>query len=300
MAILLGVDTGGTFTDAVLFDEASGAVLAKAKALTTHRDLAIGVGGAVDAVLAQTTTPAEEIALASLSTTLATNALVEGHGDAAGLVLIGFSERDLARAGLGEALGRDPAILIPGGHLSNGSEAAPLDLDALRAGLADARDKVAGFAVAGVFAVRNPTHETVVRDIVAKETGLPVTCSHELSAKLGGPKRALTTLLNARLVGMIHRLIGALEGLLTARGVSAPVMVVKGDGALMAASVARARPIETILSGPAASVLGAAHLTGLDRAVVSDIGGTTTDIAILDAGRPRNDAEGARVGGWTT
>lgn len=300
MAKLLGVDTGGTFTDAVVFDDETGAVIARAKSLTTHADLAKGVAAAMDAAIAEAGADAAEIALASMSTTLATNALVEGHGDGAGLVMIGFSEADLARAGLGDALGSDPAIFIAGGHNSSGGEAAPLDADALKAALAVTAGKVAAFAVAGVFAVRNPAHEIRAREIIAEATSLPVTCSHELSARLGGPKRALTTLLNARLIGMIHRLIEATETLMRARGINAPLMVVKGDGALMSAPVARTRPIETILSGPAASVVGAAHLTGLKEAVVADIGGTTTDIATLSDGRPRIDPEGARVGGWTT
>ena len=300
MAKLLGVDTGGTYTDAVIFDDKTGAVIARAKALTTHRDLAEGVGEAMDAAIADAGVSPAEIALASMSTTLATNALVEGHGDAAGLVMIGFDEADLGRAGLGAALGSDPAIFIGGGHNSGGGEAAPFDATALEKALEDAAPRVAAFAVAGVFAVRNPAHEIRALEIIAAKTGLPVTCSHELSARLGGPKRALTSLLNARLIGMIHRLIEATEGLMAARGIDAPLMVVKGDGALMGAAVARTRPIETILSGPAASVVGAAHLTGLADAVVSDIGGTTTDIAVLKDGKPRIDPEGARVGGWTT
>ena len=77
-------------------------------------------------------------------------------------------------------------------------------------------------------------------------------------------------------------------------------MVVRGDGALVSAAFARQRPIETILSGPAASLVGARHMTGLDEAVVSDIGGTTTDVAVLDKGRPRLDPEGATVGGFRT
>ncbi|RWQ16118.1 hydantoinase/oxoprolinase family protein, partial [Mesorhizobium sp.] len=121
-----------------------------------------------------------------------------------------------------------------------------------------------------------------------------------LSAKLGGPRRALTTLLNARLISMIDRLVAATEGFLAARGIVAPLMVVRGDGALVSAAFARQRPIETILSGPAASLVGARHMTGLDNAVVSDIGGTTTDVAVLDQGRPRLDPEGATVGGFRT
>src|SRR5690606_31733415 len=121
-----------------------------------------------------------------------------------------------------------------------------------------------------------------------------------LTSKLGGPRRALTTLLNARLISMIDRLVAATEGFLAARDIACPLMVVRGDGALVSAAFARARPIETILSGPAASLVGARHMTGLDDAVVSDIGGTTTDVAILDRGRPRLDPEGATVGGFRT
>src|SRR5690606_28212894 len=109
-----------------------------------------------------------------------------------------------------------------------------------------------------------------------------------------------TTLLNARLVSMIDRLVGACETFMAARGIAAPMMVVRGDGALISATEARLRPIETILSGPAASLIGARHLTGLDNALVSDIGGTTTDVAVLDGGRPRLDPEGALVGGYRT
>ena len=115
-----------------------------------------------------------------------------------------------------------------------------------------------------------------------------------------GRAARLTTLLNARLISMIDRLVAATEGFLKARGIAAPLMVVRGDGALVSAGFARARPIETILSGPAASLVGARHMTGLDNAVVSDIGGTTTDVAVLDNGRPRLDPEGATVGGFRT
>ena len=99
---------------------------------------------------------------------------------------------------------------------------------------------------------------------------------------------------------MIDRLVAATEGFLEERGIAAPLMVVRGDGALISAAFARQRPIETILSGPAASLVGARHMTGLDNAVVSDIGGTTTDVAVLDSGRPRLDPEGATVGGFRT
>src|SRR4029077_10138465 len=113
----------------------------------------------------------------------------------------------------------------------------------------------------------NPAHENAARALIRQKTGLPVTASHELSAKLGGPRRALTTLLNARLIAMIDRLVAATEGFLQQRGIGAPLMVVRGDGALGAAAFARQPPIETILPGPAASRVGARHMTGLDAAI---------------------------------
>lgn len=298
MVLALGVDTGGTYTDAVLVrDERE--VVASAKALTTRADLAIGVGQAVTAVLAEAGVAAADVGMASLSTTLATNALVEGQGGRVALVLIGFAVEDLDRHGLAEALKGDPAVVIAGGHSHSGSEAAALDLAALEAFLAEALD-VTGFAVAGRFATRNPAHELAVAEVIGARTGVPVTCSHHLSARLNGPKRALTAVLNARLIGMIDRLIGRAQDELGRLGVTAPMMVVRGDGALMSAEQARARPIETILSGPAASIVGARWLTGVQNALVSDIGGTTTDIALIREGRPAIDPEGAEVGGFRT
>lgn len=300
MAYLLGVDTGGTYTDAVVLDEATDSVLASAKALTTRPDLAQGVGRAIDAAIAQAGVSVAEIAMVSLSTTLATNALVEGQGGRVALVFIGFDTAELGRAGLTEALKGDPVIVLAGGHNHAGGEAAPLDLALLETELTDLTTGITGFAVAASFATRNPAHEIAARDLIRSLTGKPVTCSHELSSALGGPKRALTAVLNARLIGLIARLIAACEVHLTHIGVHARLMVVRGDGALVSAAVAREKPIETILSGPAASIAGASWLTGETDALVSDIGGTTTDICLLRDGKPTIDPQGARVGPYRT
>jgi len=300
MAIFLGVDTGGTYTDAVVLDEAANRVLGKAKALTSRHDLAIGIGQAVDAAVAAAGVAVGDVALVSLSTTLATNALVEGQGARVALVFIGFDAGDLGRGGLGAALKGDPVLQLAGGHSHAGTEAEPLDMAALEAGARALGAEVSGFAVAAKFATRNPAHEIAARDAIRRVTGRPVTCSHELSANLNGPKRALTAVLNARLIGMIDRLVAACERHLAAAGIVAPLMVVRGDGALISAAMVRERPIETILSGPAASIVGARWLTGASDALVSDIGGTTTDVALLRDGLPEIDPEGARVGGWRT
>src|SRR5690606_9222859 len=214
--LLLGIDTGGTYTDAVLFSETSGLV-AKAKALTTRHDLSQGISEAVDAVLARAGADGSRIGLVSMSTTLATNALVEGQGGRAGLVMIGFTEADLARDGLASALGSDPVVFLPGGHDVHGNE-TPLQTAALEEALPGLAASVSAFAVCAYFAVRNPAHELAVCGLIRQRTRLPVTASHELSARLGGPRRALTTLLNARLIALIDRLIAATEGFLAARG----------------------------------------------------------------------------------
>ncbi len=296
--LLLGIDTGGTYSDAVLFNEQSG-VVAKAKSITTKHDLSIGIAGAVDGALHEIGDAASKIALVSLSTTLATNALVEGKGSSVGLVMIGFGPEDLDKAGLKSSLGNDPVVYLSGGHDVHGNE-RPIDLSPLGKFVAEQLDNISGFAVAGYFAVRNASHEIAVRDHLIELSGLPVTCSHELSSKLGGPKRALTTLLNARLIPTIRDLIMATRGHLEKTGITAPMMVVRGDGALVTADFALKRPIETILSGPAASLVGAKFLLGAGDALVSDIGGTTTDVAILDKGWPRIDPDGAEVGGLRT
>jgi N-methylhydantoinase A/oxoprolinase/acetone carboxylase beta subunit len=199
MSFYLGVDTGGTYTDAVVLDAASDTVIGKAKALTTRHDLSVGIGGAVDAALLAAAIAPGQVSLVSLSTTLATNALVEGQGGRVALIAIGFDADDLGRAGLAEALKGDPVIRIAGGHSHSGSETAPLDIPALTTALGDLGGDVMGFAVAARFATRNPAHEVAARAAIRAATGRPVTCSHELSAQLNGPKRALTAVLNARL-----------------------------------------------------------------------------------------------------
>lgn len=298
--MLLGIDTGGTYTDAVLYDEASRTVMATAKSPTTHHDLSIGICGAIDGVLAAGIVSAGEIELVSMSTTLATNALVEGKGRAVGAVVIGFDVEVVERAGLAEALGNDPAVFLAGGHDPHGGEAAPLDLERLEAEVRAMDPRVEAFAVTAQFSVRNPDHELAAADLIHRVTGKPVTLSHHLSARLNGPKRAVTAILNARLISIIDRLVHTTEEAIAERGVDAPLMVVRGDGSLVSAAFVRERPIETILSGPAASLVGAAHLTALDDAIISDIGGTTTDIAVLTAGVPTVSPDGATVGGHQT
>jgi N-methylhydantoinase A/oxoprolinase/acetone carboxylase beta subunit len=296
----LGIDTGGTFTDAVLFDSTARCVVASAKSPTTHHDLATGIGKAMSAVIAAGDALADEVGLVSLSTTLATNALVEGRGRPMAAVLIGFDDDVVGRGGLRNALGDDPLIMVAGGHDPHGVPRCELDAVSLRAAVAELPSTVRAVAITSAFSVRNSSHEVEAADIVREATGLPVTISSELSSRLDGPKRAVTAMLNARLISIIDDLLRATDRTLSLLGLDAPVMVVRGDGSLVSSSYVRTRPIETILSGPAASIVGAAFLTGCRDAVVVDIGGTTSDVGILRNGAPTVDDDGAEVGGYRT
>ena len=299
---LVGVDTGGTYTDAAIIEASGHRVIASAKAITTKGDLAIGVAEAITravALLPQGLQP-KDISLVSVSTTLATNAVVEGHGSAVGVVLIGFDAAMVARTGIAQAFPGMPVESVPGGHDHNGDPRLPLDLEALEAALSRMAGKVDAFAVAGAFAVRNAAHEHAARELIVARTGKPVTLSTELSSSLDAPRRALTAALNARLISRVSNLIEAVQRAMAQLQIRCPLMIVKGDGTLALAESVVTRPIETVLSGPAASLVGAHWLSGLDSFIMSDMGGTTTDLGVLINGRPRVAPDGAELGGWRT
>ncbi len=298
--IWIGVDTGGTYTDAVALD-AQRRIVASAKALTTHWDLSLGLAGAIRAVLGKLPEDArrEHIALVSVSTTLATNAVIEKRFSQICTLLIGFDAQMVERSGIKRA-GGGVVVRVRGGHDATGEEAEPLDEAAIDAAVGEFGAQVEAFAVAAMFSVRNPAHEQRARARIRASCAKPVTCSHELSSQLDAPKRALTAALNARLTPQIAHLLDAVGRVLEREGIRAPVMVVKGDGTLMKAEVALEYPVETVLSGPAASVVGAGFLSGLEDFAVADMGGTTTDVAIVVGGRPIVRAEGAVIGGWRT
>ncbi len=303
--VQIGIDTGGTFTDAAaLVRDTNGAmqIVATAKALTTKGDLAIGVGEALGAVLTQlrSEAPSATVDLISVSTTLATNAVVEGHGDRVAAVLVGFDDQMTQRIGIADAFPDSPVFRIAGGHNHAGFEHTALDLDALAEHIEHLPLDVKAFAVCSVFAVRNPDHERAVAEFIAQRTGLPVTMSSQLTGALDATRRALTAVLNARLVGRITRLIEAVDSARISLSLDCPVLVVKGDGTRASAESIRFRPIETVMSGPAASTIGAAAMSGLSDCIMSDVGGTTTDVAVLRGGRPALRDDGARIGGWNT
>ena len=295
----LGIDAGGTYTDSVLYSFDEARVLSKAKALTTPRDYADGIAASVrqlqDSLFAS-------VDVVCLSTTLATNAIVEGRGGRVGLILLPH-DPDVA-----DTIGIRPVRVLNGRIDITGREIVPLDEPQARAAIRSLIDKehVDAIAISGFGGTRNPKHEIRLKQLVsevARDAGigpLPVICGHELSSKLDFIKRAHTAALNARLLPVIEALIRSVKSALAELGIQATLMAVKGDGTLVSEDVARQRPVETVLSGPAASATGAVFLTGEANAVAIDVGGTTTDTALIADGRVAVSPEGAQVGKWRT
>lgn len=294
MHLGLGIDTGGTYTDSVILELDSGRILSKAKALTTSHELLAGVKASI-AGLDRGLFP--QIRLVGLSTTLATNAIVERKGSRVGLIL-GVPDPNTFSFPADHPC--DEIAVVAGAHNRCGGIATPLDAAAAEQAVLRMVGQVDAFAVSSYFSIYNAEHELRVRDIVAAHCSLPVVCGHELSGSVGLVERAVTAALNARLLPVIGELLAAVKEVLAENCITAPLMVVKGDGALSRAEVAAGAPVETVLSGPAASVVGACRLTGVLDAVVLDMGGTTTDIALLEGGMVATSADGAVVGGWKT
>ena len=294
MNYALGIDTGGTFTDAVLLNAAR-EVVAASKSLTTRFDLAQGIAASLDGLPQDLL---ERVDLVSLSTTLTTNSVVEGKGAPVCALLVGYDAQQIKTSGLADLLGVDAIESLSGGHDAAGLPVCTLDEAACRAAIAKHAGRVSAFAISATFAVRNPAHENQVRAWVQAHCDTPVTCGHELASSLGAPRRALTAALNARMISHVKTLIDSVQRTLAARQIDAPLMLVKGDGSLINVQSALQRPVSTVLSGPAASVLGACALSGLDNAIVADMGGTTTDIAVVRGGLPALSFDGAMVGNW--
>ncbi len=288
----LGIDAGGTYTDAVIYDFHQDNILCKAKALTTKWDFTVGI----EQTLCQLDRNLlEKVELVAVSTTLATNAIVEGQGQKVALILMppkGITQTDFNHKPLG---------IIKGSIDISGKVIEHLDPRQISNTIKKMADQnVKAFAVSGYAASINPMHELEVKKIIRRETAAPVTCGHELSEMLNFKTRAVTAVLNAKIVPILQKFLIELSTVLQAEGIKAPVVIVKGDGSLMSVEMAMERPIETVLSGPAASVAGAGKLTQIENALVVDIGGTTTDTAAVKNSAVKICQTGSIVGGHRT
>lgn len=286
---ILGIDTGGTFTDSVILAADRKTVVCSSKALTTKEDLRIGIQKSIENL---TFTDFCAINQVSLSTTLATNAIVEGKGCKTGLILIGKE--------LKEKLPAEICYFVRGKVDITGNILETINEQEILQIAGQLNEKVEAVAISCYASIRNPKLEVAVKKMIEEAIDKPIFCAHELTGSLGFFDRTVTSVLNARLVKIIEDFILSTKEVLIARGITVPVMVVKGDGSLMHENVAMQRPIETILSGPAASTIGSCHLTGSSDAFIIDMGGTTTDIINITDGTAKICTEGAVVGGWRT
>ncbi|MEN8212011.1 MAG: DUF1638 domain-containing protein, partial [Thermodesulfobacteriota bacterium] len=290
----LGIDAGGTYTDAVIYDLEKKKTLCKAKSLTTKWDFTLGINSALKKLDQEKLCNVE---LVSLSTTLATNAIVENEGQKVGLILM-----PPYGLGIDKNIQHHPKSVIKGQLEITGRQILAIDPEEVRQ-IASQMVKihwVTAFAVSGYAGSINPEHEIQVKEIIQKQTGCFVTCGHELSDSLNFQTRATTAMLNARIIPRLAGLLLDLEKVMADQSICAPIVVVKGDGSLMSSTMAKERPVETILSGPAASVAGARHLTGIKDALVVDMGGTTTDTAALTDNMVTLNEKGSNVGGYRT
>ncbi|WP_338097734.1 hydantoinase/oxoprolinase family protein [Methanolapillus ohkumae] len=290
MTFSLGIDAGGTYTDAVLIQDEDGCVVESGKALTTYPDPITGIKNAMKLLDPE---KLKNVSIVSLSTTLSTNTILENKGFPVGLIMVGEFH-------IPDAIPASMYCVVAGGHDSNGEEICPLDIEPVRKFARSVQDKVAAFAVSSLFSTRNADHELFVKKEIFELTGLPVVCGHELSQDLGAYERAVTAFLNAQLIPITYKFTQSVVTEMKASGMNATLLMLKCDGSVVGIDEALEKPIETIFSGPAASLMGAAHLSGLKTCAVIDIGGTSTDVALIQNGLPEMDESGAVVGGWST
>src|SRR6266498_1128297 len=300
----LGIDVGGTNTDAVILDRAD-RLLAKAKVPCTP-DITGGITAAIDAVMRAPGADADRITHVMLGTTHATNAVLERKklrkvavirigGPATHSIRPMFEwPRDLAAA---VSAG---AVIVDGGIEFDGRDLSPFDSDAVARFLGEVGEAAGAVAITSVFAPVSPRHELLAAEVVKRELGeVDVSLSHEIGS-VGLLERENATILNAALVEVAHDVANAMTEALAAHGLRPATYFAQNDGTLMALDHALRYPVLTIGSGPANSIRGAAFLTGTTDSLVVDVGGTSTDVGVLVNGFPRESSLGVEIGGIRT
>jgi len=295
--LFLGIDTGGTFTDGVLLDPVTRKVIKTAKVLTTHSNLSICISQIFEQLVAGE--PAQ-IALVSLSTTLATNAIAEGKRKPVALLLLGYDPVLVRQYNFHHQFGTPHYFFLQGKHGLDGKEQIPLDEAEIVRTVKEIDGKVEAFAISSYAGSRNAAHEKRTGEVVDSLVNVPVVEAHHLSSQLDSIRRATTVSLNASLLSNTQEFLSAISRMLEKHNLHCPVMMVRGDGSIVKAEYARKRPVEIIHSGPATSAIGGQFLSGADTALVIDIGGTTTDIALVENGKVHIEANAATIGPYRT
>ena len=297
MALRIGVDIGGTFTDLVGLNEATGEIV-NTKALSTPRELLDGVLRCVD----QAGVRLDDCRLVLHGTTIGINALLERKGALTGLITTdGF--RDVLEIGRGnflrmyDVLYRRPTPLVPRGRrlevpermTARGEVLTALDEGAVRSAARQlAADGVTSVAIVFLFSYRSPEHERRAAEIVAAEIpGAAVSVSHRITQEWREYERTSTTVVNAYVQPIMDRYLGAFGHGLAGRGFRGQILITQSNGGAFSLEAARGKPVHTIESGPAAGAVGCAVLTdvlGMDRLISFDMGGTTAKCAIVERG----------------
>lgn len=294
----LGIDTGGTCTDAVIFDLDSQRVLDTAKTLTTKESLRRGIENAICALERE---KLSRVSFVSLSTTLATNACVENRGARVKLLFIGVREnivRENYREYGFESM--DDLVFMDGVPEGGCVSAVAPDWERLES-MADVFEDARAIGIVQYFPQWNAgAFEKKARDILRKKYDVPIVCGSELFSDLNAIKRGAGTYLNIRLIPIISDFLESIRHVLKKYSLNVPVYIVRSDGTLMNEEFAKNHPVETLLCGPAASAMGGAWMSSGRDAVIVDIGGTTTDIALLKKGVPVTVDDGIKINGWKT
>lgn len=290
--MLLGIDVGGTHTDAVLVG--TDGLKAWAKAKTNHADLMSSIREVLGLIVPKA--QGAPITRLNLSTTLSTNAIVEGRTEAVGVFVSSGPGIDARAYAVGQHF-----RIIPGATDHRGRVTSPLDEAVAHQHAAHC--KAAGisvYACVGKFSPRNPEFEETLRAVVHPQADF-VSCGHEFSGQLGFGRRIHTAAYNASVWRVFNRFADAVQRCALEFGLSAQVNILKADGGTMPLSMSRTFPVESILSGPAASVMGIIAVCDIAQdSVILDIGGTTTDIALFADGAPLIEPEGAVISGLPT
>jgi N-methylhydantoinase A/oxoprolinase/acetone carboxylase beta subunit len=292
MLFAIGVDTGGTHTDAVLVEWGKPDIFyvrKTAKAFTTRNDLSIGIRNSIRKLNLSKKEMAQ-ISKAVFSTTLATNAIVEGVNNKVGLISIGEKPRGkIATKFIKEIKGQ---LNIKGRVLVN------INREAVKKTVQELMADVDSIAITGLASIKNPILEKQVEEVVHETCNLPVICGHDLSDDLGFLERTNTAVINAGLLPIIDSFTKAIINVLDDMNIYAPVFFIRGDGSIVEMNAIKNRPIETVLSGPAASMIGAISLTKKNDLVIADMGGTTTDAGLALRKRIALSKMGAEIGEW--
>jgi len=302
--MLLGIDVGGTHTDGVAIERENGAeVVASCKVLTRHDNLLQSISEALEIIL--NTVDKNAVTQLNLSTTLSTNAIVQGKTEDVGVII-------------SSGPGIDPHNYMPckdfhvidGSIDHRGNEVRALSTRQLNRAIDSCRENgVRVFAAVSKFSTRNPRHESLIRRMVrgtsddnSSEYSDFVTQGHQLGGALNFPRRVATAYFNCSVWRLYNEFATAVENGLAEMGMAhVKVNILKADGGTMPLPQSRRMPVQSIFSGPAASVMGIIALTDIFHdSVILDIGGTTTDIAVFASGAPLIERDGISIGSHPT